>query len=390
MIYNKHTTLTTVLTAVVASIFLAYRSLHADIHWPPALGKPFPDIELIDQTGRKVKMSSFQGKVILVEFIGMNCPACQAFSGAFDRGSFKNIHPQKGLESIEKLFPKYAGGLSLNDDRIVFVQILLYSMTMDAPTEHDAKKWAQHFQLDRSKNQVVLAGNKALLGQASFNLIPGFQLLDKNLIVRSDSTGHHPRHNLYTELLPLVATVLKQPTASSPPNQSALPHDSVLVLADQSTIEAAYRAIPHRRTLFDITTAQMKEDDKDYLDRFFQLTDLATVERVGMTQWISSNGQQGKLAEHYDVILNAFRDIRPPPELNIARNLVVKAIQEQQAFLVEWHQSGKKKFPHNHVRVRRSSGNLRKAYSILLKTFPQETKQNKQAFFDYLCALDFI
>ena len=191
-----------------AVVFFAARSLLAERNWPPTLDQPFPDIALIDQTGQAVRMSSFKGKVVLVEYVGMTCTACQAFSGAHDVGVYGGASAQQGLESIERLFPKYTGGVSLDDEQVVFVQILLYDMSMGAPTATDVRDWARHFGFDRSRNQVVLAGKRSLLGKASYNLIPGFQLIDKNSVIRSDSTGHQPRHNLFTELLPMVSALL--------------------------------------------------------------------------------------------------------------------------------------------------------------------------------------
>ena len=49
-----------------------------DFTWPPKIAEPYPDLQLIDQTGKTVKLSSFKGKVILLEPLGMTCPACQA------------------------------------------------------------------------------------------------------------------------------------------------------------------------------------------------------------------------------------------------------------------------------------------------------------------------
>ncbi|MCP4488040.1 MAG: hypothetical protein GY820_12070 [Gammaproteobacteria bacterium] len=40
--------------------------------------------------------------------------------------------------------------------------------------------------------------------------------------------------------------------------------------------------------------------------------------------------------------------------------------------------------------VKSSSQHLIAAHSLLKQLYPQETKHNQQAFFDYLCALDFI
>jgi cytochrome oxidase Cu insertion factor (SCO1/SenC/PrrC family) len=41
------------------------------VSWPPQLGQPYPDLELVDQTGQKTRLSSFKGKVILIEPVGM-------------------------------------------------------------------------------------------------------------------------------------------------------------------------------------------------------------------------------------------------------------------------------------------------------------------------------
>jgi hypothetical protein len=197
---------------VIAVVLLAGCSREpekpAGPEWPPKLDKPYPDLELVDQAGQKVKLSSFKGRVILVETVGMNCSACQAFAGAHETGAFEGVAPQKGLESIEKLFAKHAG-IPFDDSRFVFVQLLLYSMSMKAPTADDARRWAEHFGMERSGDRIVLAGEPWLLGTASYDLIPGFQLIDQHFVQRSDSTGHQPRHNLYTHLLPMVGKLVE-------------------------------------------------------------------------------------------------------------------------------------------------------------------------------------
>lgn len=179
--------------------------------WPPQIGQKYPETEFIDQTGQKFKVSDFKGKVVLIEYVGMNCPACQAFSGANTRlGPFENNSVQPDLQSIEEYFPRYSGGMSLSDERIIFVQILLYDMTLGAPKANDAVLWAKHFKFDRNKNRIVSVATKDLRSDASYNLIPGFQLIDKKLILRSDSTGHNPRESLWKTLLPLVPKLLKE------------------------------------------------------------------------------------------------------------------------------------------------------------------------------------
>lgn len=176
--------------------------------WPPEVGEPYPDATLIDQDGNSVKLSSFTGSVLLIEPIGMTCAACQAFSGAHKYGALSGVTPQQGLPSIEKIFPQYTNGLSLKHSRIQFIQILFYDMSMNPPTAQNVKEWSHHFRMNRSKNYLVLAAPRAFQGRATYNMIPGFQLVDQNFVLRADSTGHAPRHDLYRELLPMVRQLL--------------------------------------------------------------------------------------------------------------------------------------------------------------------------------------
>ena len=180
----------------------------ATTEWPPIVGEVYPDLELIDEYGQKVRLSSFKGSVLVMEPIGMTCAACQAYSGGHQFGSFGGVVPQKGLPSIEKFFPDFTNGLALSDHRIVFIQVLLFNMSMGAPTGEDVRSWSDHFKMERSDNYVVLGGTKRLLGPASNKMIPGFQLVDQDFILRADSTGHSPRDNLYTTLLPMVHELL--------------------------------------------------------------------------------------------------------------------------------------------------------------------------------------
>ncbi len=179
--------------------------------WPPKLNAKYPAMEFIDQTGSKIRISDFKGSVILIEYVGMNCPACQAFSGANTKvGPYQNNAVQKGVKSFEEICPIYAKGIKLSDPRITYIQILLYDLKMGAPTPEDARKWAKHFGFEKGKKQYVSVPTKDLRGDASYNLIPGFQLVDKNLILRSDSTGHHPRHSLWNKLLPMISEVMEE------------------------------------------------------------------------------------------------------------------------------------------------------------------------------------
>jgi hypothetical protein len=354
-----------------------------DVPWPPRLGEPYPDLTLIDQTGQPVRLSSFKGSVILIEPIGMTCPACQAFSGAHRRGALGGITPQPGLPSIAELLPRFAGGLSLSDDRIVFVQILFYSLSMEAPSPDDARRWAEHFGLDRSKNHVVLAGTKELMGDASFKMIPGFHLIDRDFVFRADSAGHNPPHDLVRVLLPMVRQLVAVPSIERATRPAWQPRTA-------SDIEAAYRAIPHRRTVFDVEAAAMSSDERAYLRRLFDLVDLGIVHRVETLTWLRSPRTPGPSAEDYERTQNQLNALSVPPRLASVHRLVADAMREQRAALEEWRKTAVPTDLSRHPMVASSSSKLHRAYAELMALFPQEGAHNKTAFFDYLCALDFI
>lgn len=181
--------------------------------WPPVPGQTFPDLELIHQQGGTFRLSDLKGKVVVVEPIGMNCPACQGWSGANTRGSFENNAVQSGLTSFKRMLPVYAGGLTFPHGDIVLVQLLLYDMKMGPPDAKDAARWAEHFGFNIADGEFVAVAPHDMRNKASYAMIPGFYLLDKNLTLRSDATGHHPRHNLYKHTLPMIPQLLAESSA---------------------------------------------------------------------------------------------------------------------------------------------------------------------------------
>ncbi len=178
---------------------------HLPHPWPPLVGQRYPDLELIDPDGGRFRLSQLRGKVIIVEPTGMNCPACQAFSGAHKYGAYENNPVQDYVQSFQEVFPRYAGGKRLPSRDIIFVQLLLYDMKLGHPSVQDAQKWAKHFNIYRVPNYYVAVAARDLRGEASFNMIPGFHLIDRTFVLRADSTGHHPKNDLYRELIPMAA-----------------------------------------------------------------------------------------------------------------------------------------------------------------------------------------
>ncbi|MGI9428289.1 MAG: peroxiredoxin family protein [Bythopirellula sp.] len=182
---------------------------HPEHIWPPVVGQVYPDLQLIDQTGRRTALSEFRGKVILLEPVGVPCPACIAFAGGQERGAYRGVSPQRDLQSVHHYARRY-GQVDLDRDDVVLVQVLFYGQSMSAPTPAEARDWAEHFGMDRRKNRVVLAAEPYLLSNETREMIPGFQLIDKAGVLRYDSAGHSPLHNLYTELLPSIRQLCRE------------------------------------------------------------------------------------------------------------------------------------------------------------------------------------
>lgn len=172
--------------------------------WPPKHGERFPDLNLFDRNGRIVRLSSFKGKIIILEPVGMTCSACQAFSGGNRVGGLEGVQPQADCPALGKYFTSASTGATLDDPRIVWVQLILYNMQMQAPTVDDLKRWCEHFPDVRRPNCQVLAATPEMLGNASYAMIPGIQLIDRNFVLRSDFRGHGGGDDLGQHLLPLV------------------------------------------------------------------------------------------------------------------------------------------------------------------------------------------
>lgn len=174
--------------------------------WPPQLNQKYPDLQLTDASGKKIQLTKYAGRVILLEPIGMSCPACQAFVGASEHGAYPGCSSQQGLPSIEATLRQ--NGIEPNDTRLVRIQVLLYSPEMTAPTLAQTQTWAKHFGFGKNPNEVLLFGDASYIGSAAYNLIPGFQLLDRNFVLRCDATGHRPKNDLYRELVPMIKGLL--------------------------------------------------------------------------------------------------------------------------------------------------------------------------------------
>lgn len=160
------------------------------------------------------------------------------------------------------------------------------------------------------------------------------------------------------------------------------------------TVDAAYRAIPHRRTPFEQSKVNFGPGQAAYLEAFFSLVDMAMAGRVQTLLHFQTQGRRGIAVEEYqkgiDDVLSQLASLAVPPSLKKSHVLVVHAIKEQRAYFIAWRKSPKAGFVRSDRRVQRSHHELVAAYNHLMRACPKAGPTTKQAFFDHLCALDFI
>lgn len=184
--------------------------------WPPRKGEPYPDLELQDASGKKVRLSSLKGKVLLIEPIGTACPGCNAYAGGAARGGFKGSGVQQGLPPVSELLQQFAKLSLERTPDLVLVQLLLFdtrSQVGHAPSVAEGAEWAKHFQLAGKRNVLVLVGTDALANRASYDMVPGFQVVDRRFVLRWDGTGHKPADDPYRKVMASIPELLAEKPA---------------------------------------------------------------------------------------------------------------------------------------------------------------------------------
>lgn len=111
------------------------------------------------------------------------------------------------MPSLDRAAADY-GGVSLDDDELVVVHLLLYGFDMEAPSLADAREWAEHYRLVDRPNHIVLVGDPRMLGSETFKMIPGLQVVDREFVLRYDAAGRSAPHDLWTELWPGLGGVM--------------------------------------------------------------------------------------------------------------------------------------------------------------------------------------
>lgn len=152
------------------------------------------------------------------------------------------------------------------------------------------------------------------------------------------------------------------------------------------SVEEAYKSIPHKRTVFDPQTSKINAIEKDILLKSFALIEKSIVCKVDLGKSFST-GDYAK-ASCYPQIIGEWKKLSPIEPIKTYFLLVLESIQEHEKYFKRWQKE--KKTPDYQLEIQSSHGKLISAYNVLIAHYTQEPPHNKEAFFDYLCALDFI
>jgi hypothetical protein len=177
---------------------------------------------------------------------------------------------------------------------------------------------------------------------------------------------------------------------STPPQPSAPPIFDVGL-----SVEQAYAAIPHRRTVWVETDSPVPAEARAYLRVIFRVMDQAVAVRVaGLQNFSAQQFDNSDPAANYGRLIGFVRGMPVPSELETYHQKILEALAGQQQFFADW-KSERDQFRFaqqigGHEGVRNASAALHAAYEELMAKYPDESAANKDAFFDYHCALDFL
>lgn len=165
--------------------------------------------------------------------------------------------------------------------------------------------------------------------------------------------------------------------------------------AQALTVEEAYAAIPHQRTVFQAGASRLSRAQVESLTRLFALSDQATVLRVeALRAYQAGNSVEfNRALAGYGPLVDALKSLRATGDVAPVQDLVLQAMQDHQHFYENRLQDSAGQSKRALVftqEVHQASQKLRRAYGLLMQLYPNELAVNKTAFFDYLCALDFL
>ena len=188
-----------------------------------------------------------------------------------------------------------------------------------------------------------------------------------------------------------IAAANSTAVGSSAANQSVDPP----VLALDLSVEQAYAAIPHRRTVWAAVDSTAPAEEQVYLNAIFQTVDQGIALRVAAEE----NYREGSfdavdIDAQYERLVNFARGMSVPAGLASHHQDALNALTNDRQFFRNWNRDRANFAFAQRVadapEVRAASSAAHAAYSELMSRYPNDSAANKDAFYDYYCALDFL
>jgi hypothetical protein len=159
--------------------------------------------------------------------------------------------------------------------------------------------------------------------------------------------------------------------------------------------EQAYAAIPHRRTVWNGSDSSVPAEERAYLQVIFQIVDEAIAVRVaGLQNFPEQRFDAVDVDGQFERLISFVRSMPVPARLGAYHSDILSALSSDRQFFAEWKSQGASfafaRQIAGHPGVRAADGALHAAYGELMSKYPAESQTNKDAFFDYHCALDFL
>ena len=191
-------------------------------------------------------------------------------------------------------------------------------------------------------------------------------------------------------------TTLNTPALNTLPEPKAVPEQIATPRTLPAiSIEEAYAAIPHKRTVFNAKESPLAITNTFALTQLFEALERAIVLKIMADKALASKNAEAMThtLEQYSGVIKGLLSLDSPTEIKPAQTLIIAAIEKHQAHFTHKQAAafaGKTHDISTSPEITSASADLQRAYSLLIKAFPQETANNKAAFYDYLCALDFL
>jgi hypothetical protein len=161
------------------------------------------------------------------------------------------------------------------------------------------------------------------------------------------------------------------------------------------SVEQAYAAIPHRRTAWIESETTVPAGERAYLKTIFAVVDEAVAVRVvGLQNFSQQHFDAIDVDRQFDRLISFALSMPVPARLDAHHRQILSALAADRRFFADWKAHGAA-FPFAQQiaangNVQAASAAARAAYGELMSKYPGESQSNKDAFFDYHCALDFL